>query len=71
MNRKVFEVNKERLVFVSFNEINGRIRQLICVVIALFCRQRFVVLTAEGMIIGSDPSRDRFINPYVFGSLRK
>ena len=43
VNRKVFKVHEERPVFVSFNEINGRIRQLIRVVIALFRRQRLAV----------------------------
>jgi len=55
MNREVFEVYKERLIFIPLNEIDGGIGQLIRVVIALVRWQRFVVLTTEGIVIGFYP----------------
>ena len=61
MNRKVLKVYEEWPIFVSINEVNGRIRQLVRVVVTLICGQRLVILRAEGVIIGSDPSRDGFI----------
>jgi len=39
MNRKMLEVNEKRLVFISLDEIDGGICQLIGVVIALVRRQ--------------------------------
>ena len=61
MNREVFEVYKERLIFIPLNEIDGGIGQLIRVVIALVRWQRFVVLTTEGIVIGFYPSSDGLI----------
>ena len=54
-------MDKKGLVLISLDEIQRCIGQLVGVVVALFCRQFFIVSITKRIVIGTHPSRDLLI----------
>ena len=67
VNRKVLEMDKERPVLVSLDEVKCGIGKFVRIVVPFFRWKSFLILRRDRMVIGAHPTGDGFVKPVGLG----